>query len=987
MTKPSRCRGCPLYDNCMTQPAAGQDTEVLFLATSPKSRGAFREYGGSLVRGILSASEDPLVINMKPKVGFTYITWCKLGEDENLKKSHIETCRDLVSMSWLEKVKPKVILAFGGQDISTFFKSSSKKKGDMRGSVYIHRWKTGGTCDVVYTISLDWLAAKPGLAGLVSKDISAAARHLYQKDTKKATLPQLAKLYDTPTGLQDVRDSVDEFVAWSGPNGIPQTLMSLDTETNTLFPWWDKARIISISAAMSKTKALSFAVDHRDASYDLADIAPWVVKLTMSGHPKAWWNYKYDLGMFGVSFKRQLMKIMTPGLSKDIERVSGHSWSAILSESFIHNTRWDGQLGEHLLEEDKSGFYSLKDVVLDYLPRLHGYEDALKTKLADLTAERLAAVEETLDEMTLQDLGVRSTVLPLDTVAMDINSGIKNARNRIKTAIRGYKAQGRTASVSAYEKKLLDLNTAFAALRREIAVGKKAAKEESFITSPKVAGEPSLWTYEDVPLDMLLLYGAIDAAATVHISKEQRIRLHSQSLEHCKGIKPIISLMDRHCLPLSRLFADIQSEGVYVDKEYTLALSEEMGTGIEGLESKIKSILEEDFPGMGTSDMNFRSDRDLANILVGWYGLPVLEQTSNGQASMKGEHLAKYRDDHGSEIAGLLIDYSTLNKAKSDFVDKFLYLSSYDNKLHGEYRLHGTATGRASGRSPNLTNVPERVSALGKSYIVKKCIVATPIHRESWWDSRENQGTAVRYGWTKEDSLVVVDADLSGAEIRILTRYAQDPGLIQAIKDGLDVHSWITSEVHGLPYEDIQTYRKEDSDRGRKYSDLRDGTKGVVFKIIYGGTPEDRNLMDMIFNRFPAIPRYMADTKNAIRGKEILVTPNGRPRRFPLVRMSNKIERRNYRQGINFNVQSYCSDIVMSVLYNIYTHLSEVRGRLMLTVHDSIVFEVPSSEAANINGFLDKHITQHIAEEFPDIPVPMTYGFKVGKNYGEMSKL
>ena len=131
----------------------------------------------------------------------------------------------------------------------------------------------------------------------------------------------------------------------------------------------------------------------------------------------------------------------------------------------------------------------------------------------------------------------------------------------------------------------------------------------------------------------------------------------------------------------------------------------------------------------------------------------------------------------------------------------------------------------------------------------------------------------------------------------------------------------------------------------------------------------------------------MSDTKNAIRGKQILVTPNGRPRRFPLVKMSNKIERRNYRQGINFNVQSYCSDIVMSVLHNIYTNLSGIRGRLMLTVHDSIVFEVPTTEATRITSFLDKHITEHIATEFPYIPVPMTYGFKVGKNYGEMSKL
>jgi DNA polymerase-1 len=131
----------------------------------------------------------------------------------------------------------------------------------------------------------------------------------------------------------------------------------------------------------------------------------------------------------------------------------------------------------------------------------------------------------------------------------------------------------------------------------------------------------------------------------------------------------------------------------------------------------------------------------------------------------------------------------------------------------------------------------------------------------------------------------------------------------------------------------------------------------------------------------------MADTKRAIRGKEILVTPNGRPRRFPLVKMSNKIERRNYRQGINFNVQSYCSDIVMNVLYNIYNNLYVIRGRLMLTVHDSIVFEVPKSEIAKVNVFLEENITEHIKKEFPDIPVPMTYGFKVGSNYGEMSKL
>jgi DNA polymerase I-like protein with 3'-5' exonuclease and polymerase domains/uracil-DNA glycosylase len=985
MSKPARCHKCPLAGNCMVQPAASSGSEVIFLGTSPDTRSTFRDYGGSLVRGILKNHPDPLVKNMSQKVGYSYITWCKLKEEETLKKAHIAYCRDNMSMPWLETIKPKVIVAFGGQDISTFFGSSSSKKGEMRGSTYTHKWKTGGTTTVIFTISLSWLMAKPGLAGIVAKDIATAAKHYHSANVRTVGLQELSGRYDVPTDIKDVRSCVDELVRYDGGRGVSQTLMSLDTETNTLFPWWDKSRIISVSAAVSKNKAISFAVDHKQSSFDLADVAPWVIKLTMSPHPKAWWNYKFDLAMFRVTFTRQLKEIMTPGLSKDIIRVSGHDWSSIIENSYIYNTRWDGQLGEHLLDEDKAGFYSLKSVVLDYLPELYGYEDHLKGILSKIEKERLESIDETLGEMSLKDLGVCQDILDPHTASMDVKSSYDSAKKKLQRALRGFKAQGRDASVRKYEQRIKDLSTAYAALRSDVVRGKNAAKSELYTTKPDVAGQPSLWTYEDVPLNTLLVYGAIDAAATVHISSEQRKMLHKQN-SLCSG-KTIISLMDRHCLPLSKLFSDIQSEGVYVDKQYAQDLQQELSGAAAMLEKTITTTLDTDFPGMGASELNFKSDKDLANILVGWYGHPVLEETSSGLPSMKTEHLAKYRDDYNNSVAGNLIDYSKVNKARSDFVDKFLYLSSYDGKLHGEYLLHGTATGRASGRRPNLTNVPERIKALGKEYIIKKCIVSTPIHDPAWWVSESNKMQAHKYGWKQDDELVVVDADLSGAEIRILTRYASDPGLIQAIIEGLDVHSWITSEVHGVPYEDIQTKRKLDTIEGKKYSDLRDGTKGVVFKIIYGGTPEDKHLMNLIFDRFPAIPRYMADTKLAILNKEILVTPNGRPRRFPLVRLSNKIERRNYRQGINFNVQSYCSDIVMSVLNNVYSNLKDLRGRLMLTVHDSIVFEVPKSEVPKIRAFLDKNITEYISEEFPDIPVPMTYGYKVGKNYGEMSSV
>jgi DNA polymerase I-like protein with 3'-5' exonuclease and polymerase domains/uracil-DNA glycosylase len=985
MTKPARCSTCALCAMRMTQPSASKGSEVIFLGISPEGRVAFKDYGGTLVRGLLRDHENPLVKKMEPRVGFSYAVWCKPEEDENLKKSTVSHCRDNMSMDWLERIKPKVILAFGGQDLAAFFGTSSQKKGDMRGTVYKHRWKTGGKSIVIFTVSLTWLAAKPGLASIVSNDIATAAHHYNSTAIKPLRMSQLDKLYDTPIDLQDTIESINELYQYDGGSGVEQTLMSLDTETNTLFPWWSEAKIISVSAAVSRNKALSFAVDHKDSQYSLEDIAPWLIKLTMSEHPKAWWNYKFDAAMFRVAFTRRLKQVMTPGLSADITRISGRSWDSILQNNYVNNTRWDGQLGEHLLDEDKAGFYSLKSVVLDYLPELHGYEDSLKAVLDSIEEDRLSNIELTLGELSLADLNIHSNWMDGDTALMDIKREFDSAKKKIRSRVRGFRAQGRERAREIEEGKLKEVATAYSALRREVLEGKKKYKEDIYSKKVKVAGEVSLWTYEDVPIDTLLLYGAIDAAATVHISKIQRKKLYSQNSQ-CIG-KTIFSLMDRHCLPLSTLFSDIQAEGVYVDTGYTRQLQKTLAEASTNLEKSIICQLEKDFPNMGASTLNFKSDRDLANILCAWYGLPILEQTAKGLASMKGEHLATYRDVHNSAIAGMLIDYSTVNKAKSDFVDKFLYLSSYDGKLHGEYLLHGTATGRASGRNPNLTNVPAKVRALGKEYIVKKCIISTPIDGEYWWESPENRSMANRYSWEEGEDLVIVDADLSGAEVRVLTRYAQDQGLIQAIINGLDVHSWITSEVHGIPYDDISTLRKEDTPEGRRYDELRDGTKGVVFKILYGGTPEDKALMDTIFNRFPAIPEYMREAKKRIFNNKILVTPNGRPRRFPLVRLSNKIERRNYRQGINFYVQSYCSDIVMSVLGNIYRNLHKLRGRLMLTVHDSIVFEVPSSELSRVNAFLNTNITEYIASEFPDVPVPMTYGFKVGKNYGEMSKL
>ena len=989
--KPSRCSSCPLSECRMVQPAASKATEVIFLAAVP-SQGtsrAFGDFGGTIIRGLLKklGQEYNSVKAMEPKTGFAYAVWCRLPEEVNLKKAHIEYCRDNVSLAYLETLKPKVILAFGGQDISTFFGVAGQKKGEMRGTTYKHKWRSGGYSTVVFTISLRWLVAKPGLSSIVCNDIVTAANAYAGSTVKRIDFGDLADKYNCPTDLAETREIIEAYSVYPGTRGIDQTLMGLDTETSSVFSWDESTKVISLSAAFSKDMALSFAVDHQDASYSLEDIAPWVIKLTMSPHPKCWWNYKFDLGMFKFSFLRRLKEVMTPGLSKDILKITGCTWRELLSTNLINNTRWDGILAEHLLREALQGFYGLKFVILKYLPELYGYEDTLNINRAKVEELRLNAIAKDMEELSLSDLQIETELMCSSTPLMDVRGVYEKEKRKIARKIKGFTNQGRDGRALLERDKLKHLAEGYAGLRSNIVSGKKELQSTLYVKKPDIAGLPSLYTYEDLNLDLLLAYGAIDAAATVEISHTQRKELYKQSKRiKDKSKKSIMSLMDSHCLPLTDLFSSIQAEGVYVDQVYASQLQERLSKDIEGVVVSIKTLLQEDFPGCDTDNLNFSSDRDVGNILIGWYGLPVLEVTAKDNLpSMKGVHLKVYKKKHKNKVAGLLLDLTTLSKAKSDFVDKFLHLSSYDEKLHGNYSLFGTTTGRASGNNPNLTNVPERVEALGQEYIVKKCIIPTPIHKKEWWE--ENRPLASKYGWYEGEELIMVDADLSGAELRILTRFAPDKGLIGAIINGLDVHSWITSEIHGIPYQEIEKRRKESSPRGKHLNGLRDGTKGVVFKIMYGGVPEDKALMYMIFNRFPAIPKYMEATKREILKEELLITPNGRPRRFPLVKLHSQIERRNYRQGINFNVQSYCSDIVMHTLNNIYRKLHGIRGRLLLTVHDSIVFEIPESNIHELNKFLTTNITEHIKTSFPDIPVPMTYGYKVGRDYGEMYSL
>jgi len=256
-----------------------------------------------------------------------------------------------------------------------------------------------------------------------------------------------------------------------------------------------------------------------------------------------------------------------------------------------------------------------------------------------------------------------------------------------------------------------------------------------------------------------------------------------------------------------------------------------------------------------------------------------------------------------------------------------------------------------------------------------------------------------KYDWEENEELCVVDLDYAGAEVRGLTVYAQDPALLKALNDGLDMHSWVASIVFELDYEAIDKARKIDGIKRTAEEEFlvtkRKHAKAVVFGLLFCiSAPklatqlnihvrEAESLMSMFFKRFPRINDYITYTKSLVLHKGVLRTPTGRARRFPLAKMGGSIGSACGRQGVNYLVQGFTSEIVTRTLIELSKNMHKIRGRLMITVHDSIVFEMPRSLLPSLDGFFKAHVRDFINQEFPMVPVELPYDIEVGPTYGE----
>ena len=474
-------------------------------------------------------------------------------------------------------------------------------------------------------------------------------------------------------------------------------------------------------------------------------------------------------------------------------------------------------------------------------------------------------------------------------------------------------------------------------------------------------------TFEDVDRDLLGSYAGLDADVTWKIYTAQNKIFPQESPK-------FYDLMFNHYIPGLRAISEIQYRGTKIDMDYLSRLEREMESELLELEEKMFSMVGRRF--------KINSKIQLEKIILYDLKLPPLEWTETGQLKVNKDVVKRYLSELEEGHPGLafmraLKRYKTVHKGRTGFLKKVRALVDRNGVLHGHYHLNGTETGRLSSSEPNMQNWPKYIgrivaddgSVVEPGYNVKNLVIPS------------------------SDDMVFFNVDYKGAEIRVFCAYTRDEVLIQALNDGLDVHSHITAKAAHQPYEVVQPPHGKRPD---EYDRLRSQVKRVVFGTLYGGTvktmsailkigiDEAQELVDMIFAAVPTLQEYIDTTELEVKTQGYVETFFGRRRRFRVDRHSKQ----SLRQAVNFKIQSTSSDITFGQLLEIHRRLpKELGGHVLGTVHDSIFGEVPSSELDNLHAFFKKWAQDRVAEKYSWMPVPFAYDLDVGPSYGELSKL
>lgn len=440
----------------------------------------------------------------------------------------------------------------------------------------------------------------------------------------------------------------------------------------------------------------------------------------------------------------------------------------------------------------------------------------------------------------------------------------------------------------------------------------------------------------DVEMELLKEYAAEDADITLQLKYKFDPLLDKLSLR---------KLFEDIEMPLVRVLTDMEAEGVRLDSE---SLSE-IG---KGLENEIKQLESEIFSLSGTT-FNIASPKQLGEILFEKMGLKTsTKKTKTGQYPTGEEVLSKIA--HAHPIVQLILDYRSLTKLKSTYVDSLPTLvNPRDGRIHTSYNQAVASTGRLSSNNPNLQNIPIR-TARGRE--IRKAFVP-----------RNSQFT-------------LLAADYSQIELRIIAHLSGDKDMIEAFANGLDIHTATAAKVYGVALEDVSR-------------DMRRNAKMVNFGIIYGisafglserlgiSRGEAGSIINNYFKEYPGIKAYMNNQMEFARKNGFVETMLGRRRMLRDINTANSVVRGfAERNAINAPIQGSSADMIKIAMISIHKELIEknLQSKMILQVHDELVFDAHKDEIEVLKVIIEKNMKNALP-----LSVPVLVETNTGNNWLE----
>lgn len=446
-------------------------------------------------------------------------------------------------------------------------------------------------------------------------------------------------------------------------------------------------------------------------------------------------------------------------------------------------------------------------------------------------------------------------------------------------------------------------------------------------------------SFDYIPLENAAAYAAefADVVFRLHSVLKPRLVAESKST--------VYETLER---PLADVIARMEMRGIAIDRQILSRLSGEFAQAMAGFESEIHEMAGETFM--------VSSPKQIGDILFGKLGLPGAKKTASGQWATPASLLEELALG-GHALPGKILEWRQLAKLKSTYTDALPgYLNPESKRVHTSFSLASTTTGRLSSSEPNLQNIPVR-SELGRK--IRSAFVAEPGH-------------------------VLVSADYSQIELRILAHIADIPQLRQAFSDGLDIHAATASAMFGVPVAEVS-------------SDLRRRAKTINFGIIYGisgfglaqrlgiANSEASAFIKQYFERFPGIRDYIEETKRACREDGYVTTLFGRVCHYPQIFSAKPQERAAVeRQAINAPIQGSAADIIRRAMVRMEQALVDARlsARMLLQVHDELVFEVAEPEVEQTLG-VAKRVMEQAALPAVALKVPLVVDARAARNWDE----